>query len=181
MRRRKTGEKAAKRRRVKAPRRNAPKAARVRTDISGETTIARLTRERSEALQQQAATAEILKLIRSSPADAQPVFDAIVQSGLKLFPGAAIFIALPDGGKLHAAALAEADPVRAKAWKRRWPIPITREYIHGVAFLERKIVDVPDGRKPPPELTVGAKHFLPSGYRAVTVMPMMRDRTVFTS
>ena len=116
MRRRKTGRKMAKAR-VKASRRGAPKPARIRTAVAEDTATARLARERDEALHQQAATAEILKLISASPADTQPVFEAIVQSGLKLFPGAAIFIALPDGDKLRAAAFAEADPVRAKAWR----------------------------------------------------------------
>ena len=176
MKRRKTGRKTAKAR-VKASRRNALKGARIRTAAPRTQRSRELARERDEALHQQAATAEILKLISSSPADTQPVFDAIVQSGLKLFPGAAIFIALPDGDKLRAAAFAEADPVRAKAWRRRWPVPITREYIHGVAFLDRKILDIPDGREAPPELAAGAKNFLASGYRAVTVMPMMRGRT----
>ena len=163
--------------RVKASRRNAPKGAGVRAAGAKDTDVAQIQRERDEALHQQAATAEILKLISASPTDTQPVFDAIVQSGLKIFPDAAIFIALPDGDKLRAAALAEADPIRAKAWARRWPVPITREYFHGVAFLDKKILDIPDGRKAPPELAVGAKNFLPSGYRAVTVMPMMRGRT----
>jgi len=177
MRRRKIGGKVAKARRVKASRRSAPKGAGVRAAAAKDTDVAQIRRERDEALQQQAATAEILKLISSSPADTQPVFEAIVQSGLKLFPGAAIFIALPDGDKLRAAAFAEADPIRAKAWARRWPVPITREYFHGIAFLDQKILDIPDGRKAPPELAVGAKNFLPSGYRAVTVVPMMRGRT----
>ena len=171
MKRRKIGRKTT------AKARKAPKGARIRTAVAEDTATARLARERDEALHQQAATAEILKLISASPTDTQPVFEAIVQSGLKLFPGAAIFIALPDGDKLRAAAFAEADPVRAKAWRRRWPVPITREYIHGVAFLDRKILDIPDGREAPPELAVGAKNFLASGYRAVTVMPMMRGRT----
>src|SRR5262245_37949119 len=78
-----------------------------------------LTRERDEALHQQAATAEILKLIRASPTDTQPVFEAIVQSGLKIFPDAAIFIALPDGDTLRAAALAVTDPGRVKMWRSR--------------------------------------------------------------
>ena len=170
MKRRKTGRKTANSR-------NARKATRRPTVAAKDTTVAQLARDRDEALHQQAATAEILKLIRSSPADTQPVFDAIVQSGLKLFPGAAMFIALPDGDTLRAAAFAEADPVRAKAWARRWPVPLTREYFHGVALLDRKILDIPDGRKAPPELAVGAKNFLPSGYRAVTIMPMMRGHT----
>ena len=77
---------------------------------ASEDKAAALARERDEALLQQAATAEILRVISSSPADTQPVFEAIVQSGVKLFPDAAILIALPDGDKLHAAAFAETDP-----------------------------------------------------------------------
>ena len=175
-RRDKTGGKSAKTQRPKTVRRNAVKAARRRSSPATrkETNVAQVIREREEALHQQAATAEILKQISSSPADTQPVFEAIVRSGLKLFPGAAIFIALPDGDKLRAAAFAEADPVRAKAWQRRWPAPLTREYMHGVAFLDRKILDIPDVREAPAELAAGAKNFLASGYRAVTIMPMMR-------
>ena len=76
--------------RVKASKRGAPKPARLRKAVAKDTDIARLARERDEVLHQQAATAEILKLISSSPTNAQPVFDAIVQNGVKLFPDAAI-------------------------------------------------------------------------------------------
>jgi hypothetical protein len=44
-------------------------------------------------LEQQMATSEFLGMISSSPTDTQPVFDAIVESALKLFPGATIIIA----------------------------------------------------------------------------------------
>src|SRR5262245_45078048 len=110
----------------------------------------RRTRELDEALEQQAATAEILKLISSSATDTQPVFEAIVQSGLKLFPDAAILIALPDVDKLRAAAFAEADPARAKALLSRWPVSLTREYNHAIAILDRRIIDIPDAREAPP-------------------------------
>ena len=176
MRRRKIGGKVAKARRVKASRRSAPKGAGVRAAAAKDTDVAQIRRERDEALQQQAATAEILKLISSSPADAQPVFEAIVRSGLKLFPDAAVFIALPDGDTLRAAASAGTDSDRAKAWARQWPIPLTREYMHSLAFLDRTTVDIPDARQAPPELATGAKNFLPTGYRALTIMPMMRGR-----
>src|SRR5262245_35620532 len=148
--------------------------ARVSAAAAEDTATTRLARERDEALHQQAATAEILKLISSSPADAQPVFDAIVRSGLKLFPDAAILIALPDGDKLRAAAFAETNPARAKKLLRRWPIPLTREYNHAIAILDRKMVDIPDARDAPSELASGARYFLTTGYRAITIMPMMR-------
>ncbi len=44
----------------------------------------RRTRDLDDALQQQTATSEVLRIIRQSPADAQPVFDAIVQSVSRL-------------------------------------------------------------------------------------------------
>ena len=135
-----------------------------------------LARELKEARDQQAATAEILKVISTSPADTQPVFEAIVQSGLKLFPDAAILIALPDGDRLRAAAFAETNPARIKAMLRRWPIPITREYIHAVAILDRKLIDIPDGREAPSEFASGARYFLTTGYRAITIMPLIRGK-----
>jgi len=134
----------------------------------------RRTRELKEALHREAATAEILRVISSSPTDTQPVFEAIVRSGSGLFPGATISIALPDGDQVRAAAVAEADPARAESWRQRFPFPLTREYMHGVAILEGRVVDIPDVANAPNAHGVGARNFLASGYRAVTMMPMMR-------
>ena len=133
-----------------------------------------LSRELKDALDRQAATAEILRIISRSPSDSQPVFDAIVQSGLKLFGGAAVFVALPDGGMVRAAAFAELDPARAEAWRRRFPFPLTREYMHSIAILDARVVDVPDVANAPADIAVGAQNFLASGYRAITIMPMLR-------
>jgi GAF domain-containing protein/HAMP domain-containing protein/anti-sigma regulatory factor (Ser/Thr protein kinase) len=132
------------------------------------------TREVTEALEQQTATSEVLRVISNSLTDTQPVFDAIVQSGLKLFSRAAISIALPDGDKVKAVAVAESDPVRAEAWWRRFPFPLTREYMHSAAILDRRVIDIPDVENAPDEFELGKQNFLGSGYRAVTIMPMMR-------
>jgi GAF domain-containing protein len=129
----------------------------------------------SEALQQQTATADILRVISSSPNDTQPVFDAIVQSGLKLFTDAGIVIALPAGDQVKATAVAESDPARAEALRRIFPFPLTREYMNGIAILDGRIVDIPDAENAPPDLAAGARNFLASGYRAVTIMPLMRS------
>src|SRR5712691_2386372 len=136
---------------------------------------ARLLSELRESLEQQTATSEILGVISSSLTDAQPVFDAIVDSGRKLFPDATIAIALPDGDQVRAAAIAERNPQRVAAWKDRFPNPLSRDYMHGTAILDRRVIDIPDaeayGAGP---LALGVKNFLASGYRAITIMPMVR-------
>ena len=44
---------------------------------------------------------------------------------------------------IRAAAMAENDQAREKQWRQRFPFPLTREYLHGVAILDREMVDVP--------------------------------------
>ena len=135
------------------------------------------TDDLSESLEQQTTTAEILGVISKSLSDAQPVFDAIVQSGMRLFSGAAVSIALVENDMVKAAAVAERDPARAELWRKRFPFPLTREYMHSVAILDRKMLDVPDVENVPAEMKVGSKNFLGSGYRAATFMPLMRGET----
>ena len=132
------------------------------------------TRELSESLEQQTATSEILGVISNSLSDTQPVFDAIVASGLKLFPDATVLVALAEGGKVNAAAIAGPDPAGIEAVRSRLPLPLTREYMTSAAILDRRIVDVPDAEHAPAELAAGARNFLKSGHRAITIMPMLR-------
>ena len=132
------------------------------------------TADLSESLEQQTATSEILDVISSSPTDSQPAFDAIVRSGLRLFPDAAIMIGLLDGDVVRAAAIADADPAGAEALRARTPIPLSREFITSTAILDRREIDLPDVREAPEDLAAGARNFLASGYRAQTVVPMMR-------
>ena len=136
---------------------------------------ARLFNETKEALERQTATAEVLRVISSSPTDTQPVFEAIAQSGLSLFPGAAVAVVLPAAGQGHAAAIATEEPAQAVAWRSRFPHPLTRDYMHGVALLDHRVVDVPDvAAEVDGPMGLGARNFLASGNKAVTIVPMIR-------
>jgi len=66
-----------------------------------EATAARLKRELNEALQQQAATAEVLQIIASSPGEPQPVFDAILKHARRICDAEFGNIYRWDGEALH--------------------------------------------------------------------------------
>ena len=66
--------------------------------------LAALSRELKEAREQQAATDEVLSIMRRSPADAQPVFDAIVHSATRICEAMFSVVYLYDGDHLRIAA-----------------------------------------------------------------------------
>jgi two-component system, NtrC family, sensor kinase len=135
------------------------------------------TGDLTESLEQQTATSEILEVISNSPTDSQPAFDAIARSSLRLFPDAAVAISLPDGDWVKLAAIAGADADDREKLRVRYPLPLSREYITSTAIMDAREFDFADARETPVGLIRGARNFLASGYRAITVVPMLRDDT----
>ena len=83
----------------------------------------RLFNETKEALERQTATAEVLQVISSSVADAQPVFDKILLSCERLFAGDEVGIVLAgDDGRLHFGAQGGAHPY--PGMRERLPAPL---------------------------------------------------------
>ena len=134
----------------------------------------RLFNETKESLEQQTATSEILRVISSSPTDVQPVFEAIAQSGLNLFDDANVWVVLRDADSIQAAAISERDPERIAKWRAAFPTPLTRDYLNATAILDNTIVDLEDVAELPKPLKPGTANFAATGYRAVTITPMMR-------
>ena len=129
------------------------------------------TRELSESLTQQTATAEILRVISSTPTDTQPVFDAIVQSGLNVFPGGRVAIALVEGDGVHVRA---ATGLNSEAILTEVVVPASYESAIGSAIVDGRSVNILDTEAPDAPINArdnGRK----LGFRAIAVAPMMRE------
>jgi GAF domain-containing protein len=107
-------------------RRNAPKVAPHRKPLVADAKerIALLTRERDEALERQTATSEVLKVISSSPGELEPVFNAMLESAVRLCEAKLGTLFLSEGNDTYrTAALYGAPPAFAEA---RWKNPVIK-------------------------------------------------------
>ena len=98
----------------------APKAVRPRSSSAAreETEVARLTRERDEALEQQTATSEVLQIISSSPGDLEPVLAAMLEKAVRICDAKFGNIYRWDGDTLHVSASYNTPPAYAEERKR---------------------------------------------------------------
>ena len=109
------------RRRPKAPkptRRNAPKVETRSTSPAEEQEVARLARERDEALEQQTATSEVLRVISASPGDLEPVFHAMLERAVRICGAKFGNIYRWDGETLHILASHNTPPAFVDAVRR---------------------------------------------------------------
>src|SRR5882757_6942104 len=137
---------------------------------------ARLFNETQDALERQTATAEILKVIASSPSDVQPVFDAIVNSAAKLFEPCSATITTLKEGRLHWNAIAEIVPSFDHAAARAlYPILFDPDRSPSArAILERRIIVIPDTNAPDtPEYT--RRVAAAGGFRNIMLVPLVHE------
>src|SRR5207248_7412045 len=85
---------------------------------------ARLFNETQQALERQTATAEILKVIASSPSDVQPVFEAIASSAKHLLGAFSTTVLRFIGDELHLVAYTPTDPAADEALRTSFPRPL---------------------------------------------------------
>ena len=166
---------------------NAPKAARPHSSSATgqETEVARLRRERdealeqlSEALEQQTATSEVLRVISSSPGELGPVFQAMLANAARICEAKFSSLYLYDGDRFRVGALHNA-PAAFAEFRRREPVfhpPPGTGLAHIVATkrtahtpditLEKGYVD----RNP--MIVAGVEL---GGFRTVLTVPMLKD------
>ncbi len=128
----------------------------------------------SESLEQQTATSEILRVISAVHTDAQPVFDTIVQSAVRLCKAASAAVFLTDGRMLYEPANYGGSPELLAASRARYPRPLDMDTTGGIAVLTRSVVHVPDTEDPSAIEWVRQSGRL-VGFRSVVTVPMLRE------
>ena len=130
----------------------------------------RLFNETKEALEQQTATSDILRVISSSPTDVQPVFETIARSATTLCEADLCHLYRFDGDLIHFAAEHGGTPAETTAAQRAFPQAPSRLSVTARAILRAAIVQVADVSEEP-EVADSLRMF-----RSVLSVPMLRDR-----
>jgi GAF domain-containing protein len=138
-------------------------------------------RELAQAQEQQAATAEILRVISSSPTDVQPVFDAIADNAMRLFRAWAVTVFRAEGSIYRAATARGGASGSAQSLLEHPGWPMTRNLMAGQCMLDRTPIHTADIESDP----VGALPFSAGrtmrdvartrGWRSDLTVPMLRD------
>jgi GAF domain-containing protein len=135
-----------------------------------ETEVARLTRELHEAQEQQAASAEVLKIISTSPTELQPVLEVVARSAARFCQANDATIYELDGQDLRIAAHWGTVPQEVGV-----RFPCVRGQVAGRAVLERKPIHVIDLQAEAEEFPGGSAFARRLGHRTTASVPLLRE------
>jgi GAF domain-containing protein len=166
------------RRKSKVSKRRAARAAHSTSSDDGqETKIARLTHELNEALERQAATAEILRIISRSPSGVQSVFDTIVRNFALLCGSIFGAIYTFDGELVHFVGDYGFSPEQLQAIRTKYPVRIDdRSVLSPRAILAKAPLHIQDIKSDP---DYDRDHAAVASWRRLLAVPMLRDAVPF--
>jgi len=132
----------------------------------------RLFNVTNDALEQQTATAEILRVISSSPKDATPVFETIARNAVRLCASKFCAVFRFDGRNVHFVAHSNLPPLGVQEMRNRFPMPPIAESPAGRAILTRAAVYLRDALLDSDYAREFAEII---GWREVLAVPMLRE------
>jgi GAF domain-containing protein/CheY-like chemotaxis protein/HAMP domain-containing protein len=130
----------------------------------------RLFNETKEALERQTATAEILRVISSSPGDIQPVFEVIARVASNLCAADDVTILTRDNSELQIVAHHGSVPVVVGT--RR---PINRDWVSGRSVVDREPIQIRDLLNAGDEYPLGREIAQRFGHRTTLAVPLLRQ------
>src|SRR5215470_454685 len=128
----------------------------------------------SEALDQQTATAEILRVISRAQTDVQPVFEAIADTAMRLLGAWAVAVGQYDGELLSMAAARGGLPGSADAATDRFQRPHRPAFAPEEAVLTKRVHHVADIETDPSCSVEFRRHAAERGSRSFVAVPMLR-------
>ncbi len=134
---------------------------------------ARLFNETKEALERQTATAEILKVISSSPTDVQPVFDAIITSASRLAGGCSVNLSRVVGDELHLVAYTSVDPAKDEILRNAFPVHLSEVRPIAEAVRRRSPFVVSDHETEPLGSAKSRDVMRARGFRSTLYVPIV--------
>jgi class 3 adenylate cyclase/putative methionine-R-sulfoxide reductase with GAF domain len=134
---------------------------------------ARLLGELRQSLELQTATADVLRVISSSPSDLRPVFNALAENAARLCQGFDVYIQLREGDLVrYVAHYGGTIPSSVAVGGTR---PLTRDLVIGRAMLESKLIHLLDAQAETEEFPEGSAIARRTGYRTIIAVPLMRE------
>ncbi len=134
----------------------------------------RLFNETQEALERQTATADILKVIASSPDDVQPVFEAIAERSNRIVDGRSTAVYSLVDGVAHLMAFTPTSPEADAALRALFPRPLL-ETVFGEVISRGELFQIGDIQDES-FLQVARNLAQLRGYRSLLFVPLLRDK-----
>src|SRR5215471_621290 len=125
-------------------------------------------RELAEAVEREAATGEILRVISSSPNDLQPVLDVVAENAARLCDANDALILRVEGDILRLMASYGSLPTSQTR-------PIDRQLVSGRAVIDRQTIHVHDIAVAEDEFPVARTRGMPRGIRTFLATPLLRQ------
>ncbi|MET4723425.1 two-component system NtrC family sensor kinase [Bradyrhizobium japonicum] len=131
---------------------------------------ARLFNETRESLERQTATADILKVLASSPSDVQPVFDAIAANANRLIGGFSTAVLRYVDGAAHLVAFTPGDPAGDRVLQASFPVPFAQFPAYQLV-AHGESAQLPDTELEPAARDIARAR----GFRSMLFTPLMSE------